>query len=486
MAVLENLEPKDVFTFFEEISNIPRGSGNEQQISNYIVSFAIERGLEYYQDNARNILVKKPGTHGYEASPAVILQSHIDMVCEKNSATIHDFLIDPLKLHIVEDFITAEGTTLGADNGIAAAYALALLDSENIPHPPLEAVFTTDEEVGMNGASAFDGSLLEGRRMLNMDTEEEGYFVVSCCGGIRATLHLAVERIESDINKIPIAIQIRGLKGGHSGTEIHLQRPNANKLMGRILLEIKNVCNYDLAAINGGLMDNAIARECEAVVLINPQEFSILEDCVKSLEKTFIHEYRGCDTGILLKTIQLKESVPKSMNKKTRDNIISALILIPYGVRTVSMEIEGAKLVESSSNIGIVKTNEEFVDFTSAIRSSVSSRKTIILQEIKLIAELIGAEVSLRGDYPAWEFKSDSPLLTIFQNTYQTLYSKKAEVQSIHAGLECGVFAGKIEGMDIISFGPDMFDVHTPDERLSISSTARVWEFLKEVLKQLK
>lgn len=484
MAMLEGIEPNGVFYFFEEISKIPRGSGNERAISDYMVNFAQSRGLECIQDKANNILIRKAGTQGYENSPILIIQGHIDMVCEKNSGTIHDFLCDPLKLRIDGDFISAEGTTLGADNGIAIAYALALLDSNTIPHPPLEIIMTTDEEVGMGGAAAFDTTQLKGRRFINIDTEEEGKLLVSCCGGVRATITLPVKRVESPVWGIPYIINIKGLKGGHSGADIHLQRANANKLMGRTLLALTEVYDVKIASVNGGSMDNAICRETEAVVLVKSEDIEGITKLISDCEKTYLHEYKNCDKGITVKFERLNESVVNVFDDSTAKNVVDILILIPYGVVTMSLDIKG--LVESSTNLGIVKTTEDSINFASAVRSCVASKKYVIYNQLKQLAHITGGELSARGDYPAWEFNPQSELLDIFKNVYKNMYGVEAEVEAIHAGLECGLFGERVKGMDMISMGPNMFDVHTPDERLSISSTGRVWEFLKEVLKSMK
>ncbi len=484
MSVLGQLELNSVFYFFEEISKIPRGSGNEKAISDYIMNFAKERGFFCRQDEANNVLVKKKGTKGYENAPTLIIQGHIDMVCEKNEGTKHDFLKDPLKLKIEGDFISAEGTTLGADNGIAVAYSLAILDAEDLEHPPIEVVFTTDEEVGMKGANAFDVSDIEGRLFLNMDTEEEGKLLVSCCGGKRATITLPLEREAAPAWGIPYLLKIRGLKGGHSGSDIHLQRANANKLMGRILFTIFSAYDVRVVAIDGGLMDNAISREGNAVILLKAEDVASIKEQLEELNHTFLHEYRNCDSAISLSLEPLQKKVLQVFTQDTAKKAVDILLLIPYGVKTMSMEMPG--LVESSSNIGIVKTNEENMTFHSAVRSSVASLKQAIYNEMESIAELTGAEISSSAEYPAWEFNPDSQLLKLFQDTYREIYGKDAEVEAIHAGLECGLFAEKIPGLDMISIGPDMFDVHTPDERLCISSTIRVWGFLKQVLRRIK
>lgn len=484
MSVLGRLEPKAVFHFFEEISKIPRGSGNEKSISDYIVHFAEERGLYCRQDEANNVLVKKSGTKGYENAPIVILQGHIDMVCEKNADTKHDFLTDGLKLRVDEDFISAQGTTLGADNGIAVAYSLAILDAEDLEHPPIEAIFTTDEEVGMKGANAFDMSDVTGKIFINMDTEEEGKLIVSCCGGKRATLSLPLEREKVTSSEIPYVIKIRGLKGGHSGSDIHLQRANANKLMGRTLLKLMNQFDIQLASLDGGLMDNAISREADAVVLWKDKDHEEILETLKELQEMFQYEYRSSDPIISVEAEKLEEKVMQVFTKETARKAVDILMLIPYGVETMSIEIPG--LVESSSNIGIVKTEEEALTFHNAVRSTVESRKQLIYEKMCCIARLTGADITSSAAYPAWEFDKESKILGLFENTYREIYGKDPDVESIHAGLECGLFKSKVPDLDMISIGPEMFDVHTPDERLSISSTVRVWEYLKEVLKRIK
>lgn len=484
MRALEQLESKSVFYFFTEISKIPRGSGNEKAISDYIMNFAKERGLFCRQDEAYNVLVKKEGTKGYENAPTVIIQGHIDMVCEKNEGTKHDFLKDPLQLKIEGDFISAEGTTLGADNGIAVAYGLAILDAKNLEHPPIEAVFTTDEEVGMKGANIFDVSDLKGRLFLNLDTEEEGKLLVSCCGGKRASIDLPLERENAPSWGSPYLLKIRGLKGGHSGSDINLQRANANKLMGRILSRLLSEYEIRVATIDGGVMDNAISREADSVIIVKREEIAGIKEVLVELQNTFLHEYRASDSNISLSLELLQEKVLQVFTQQTAKKAVHILLLIPYGVKTMSLEMPG--LVESSSNVGIVKTNEEIMTFHSALRSSVASRKQVIYDEIQSIAELTGSKISSSAEYPAWEFNPDSKLLRLFQDTYLDIYGKDAEVESIHAGLECGLFAEKIPGLDMISIGPDMFDVHTPDERVSISSTIRVWEFLKQVLRRIR
>jgi len=483
MNVLDHLGCDKVFYYFEAICDIPHGSFHEKALSDYIVAFAKERGLYCRQDARHNVVVKKPGTAGFEKSPALIIQGHIDMVCEKNADTEHDFLTEPLKLYIDGDDIKARGTTLGADNGIAVAYMLALLDADHIEHPPIECVFTVEEEIGMGGATDLDAFDLEGRRFLNMDTEEEGYLMVSCCGGRRMRMYLPAERVAAPADKKTFALRIRGLKGGHSGADIHLQRASANVLMGRLLLELREKIGYDLVKVNGGNMDNAICREAEAILMIDPAKEAETKELLSEIQKVFWDEYKDRESDILM-TMEEAEGAVKVLTAEVRDHIIALLKLLPYGVQTMDTNMEG--LVESSSNIGIVRTEEDHIFIDNAVRGSVESRKEAICKKIEVLGALCGAKVVGVNDYPGWVYNPDSELLKIFKEAWTEKFGVEPKVVAIHAGLECGLFAKKIPGLDLISLGPDMHDVHTPDERLSISSTIRVWEYLKDVLKKLK
>lgn len=484
MNVLNHLGCDKVFYYFETICDIPHGSFHEKTLSDYIVSFANERGLYCRQDKRNNVLIKKPGTAGYEDSPALIIQGHIDMVCDKNVGTEHDFLTEPLKLYIDGDYIKARGTTLGADNGIAAAYMLALLDAQDIDHPPIECVFTVEEEIGMGGATDFDAFDLEGKRFLNMDTEEEGHLMVSCCGGRRMRVYLPLEREAKQANAKTFLIRIGGLKGGHSGADIHLQRASANVLLGRLLLELREKMDYALVRADGGNMDNAICREAEAIICIDSAKEVEGAVLVAELEKVFQNEYKDRESDIMMTMEAVGEEITEVLTAETRDNIIAMLQLLPYGVQTMDANMEG--LVESSSNIGILKTNEDHIYIDNAVRGSVETRKDAICKKIEVLGELCGAKVVGVNDYPGWQFNPDSELLRIFKDAWVEKFGVEPKVVAIHAGLECGLFAQKIPGLDLISLGPDMHDVHTPDERLSISSTIRVWDYLKLVLKKLK
>lgn len=481
--VLEGLEPSSVFSYFEEISNIPRGSGNEKEISDYLVKFAQDRKLEVIQDDALNVIIKKTATKGYENAPTVILQGHMDIVCEKNFDTEHNFLQDPIKLLVDGDFISADGTTLGGDNGIAVAYCLALLNSQEIEHPAIEALFTTDEEVGMNGAIALDASNLEGRYLINLDSEEEGEFLVSCAGGLKVAIDLPIDFVESEGSLIKI--MVKGLKGGHSGGEIDKNRANSNKLLGRILHELNKQVDTHVVEMWGGSKDNAIPREAYANVIVNKDDISKLEDIVNNMEKIVQKEYKTSDSGIVFVVTKEDETIKKNtFSKNSLNELIYLLMNVPNGIQSMSADIEG--LVESSLNLGVITTSETSVELILSVRSSIGSLKQLIREQLELFANKCGAKFVVNGQYPEWEYRKESKLRDIFIKTYENMYSKKPLIKAIHAGLECGVFDEKIESLDMISIGPNMFDVHTPDEKLSISSTKRTWEFLLNVLKNIK
>ncbi|GKX30007.1 aminoacyl-histidine dipeptidase [Vallitalea longa] len=479
--VIEGLEPKSVFEFFENISDIPRGSGNEKGISDYLVSFAKERNLEVIQDEELNVIIKKPATKGYEDCPTVILQGHMDMVCEKNFDVEHDFLKDPIELVVEGDFISANGTTLGADNGMAVAYCLAILDSNKIEHPALEIFITTNEEAGMNGALALDPANLSGKYLVNLDSEEEGEFLVSCAGGLKTYIDIPIKK-ESATGKI-VKIMVKGLKGGHSGSDIDKNRANSNQLMGRILYALNTKTSIQLIDICGGSKDNAIPREAIANIVINDDD-NKFDNIVDEIVNEIKHEYKTSDSGLTVVVTKGNEDSYKVVSRETLDKLIFLLTCLPNGIQTMSSDIEG--LVESSLNLGVVTTNDDIIKLTSAVRSSVGSLKELMKYQLGLFAKYTNSEFHVRSEYPEWEYRKESQLRDIFAKTYEDMYGEKPLIKAIHAGLECGVFDAKIEGIDMISLGPNMYDVHTPDEKLSISSTRRTWEFLIETLKNIK
>lgn len=481
---LKNLEPSLVFHYFEEISQIPRGSGDEKAISDYLVKFAKEKNLEVIQDDALNVIIKKPATRGYENAPGVILQGHMDMVCEKNKNTHHDFDKDPLALRIIDDMVYATDTTLGADNGIAIAYALAILASDNIPHAAIEALITVEEETGLNGAAAIDGKNLNGKYLLNMDSEEEGKLLVSCSGGARTTQSIKIEWEAAKKSLLSYDISITGLKGGHSGMEIHKGRGNSNKLMGRILNDLDSHIEYYIKEINGGSKMNAIPREADAVILVQSTAVPALETRIAEWNKILKNEFRASDPDVKVSIEKIDYNYAEVFSKDTKTKAIASLVLIPNGIQTMSMEIAG--LVESSTNLGVVTTTNSEISFESAARSSVRSLKAHIISLGKKVADMMGADFNVSSDYPEWEYNPNSELKKIFERVYKTKYGVDPEIIAIHAGVECGLFSEKLPGLDMISFGPNLYDVHTPDEHMSIPSVQRTWDFLLEALKELK
>lgn len=483
MKNLQNVKAISVFKYFEEISMIPRGSGNEKEISDYLVKFAKKLKLEVIQDKALNVIIKKPASKGYENAPTVILQGHMDMVCEKNIGTNHDFKKDPLKLVTKGNYIYAQGTTLGADDGIAVAYAMAILASDKIKHPALEILLTTDEESGMTGAMAISKKNISGKILINIDTEEEGYLLVSCAGGIRTKSIIDIEK-ESIKDKKTFEIKVRGLKGGHSGTDIDKGRGNANVILGRILKDLQGKIDYNIISIDGGTKNNAIPREGDAIIAVLSKDEKALVESIKVWNEMIIGEIKTEDPNV---NIILNRSIKESKNMINKDcscRLINLLYLYPNGVNTVSYDIKG--LTESSTNLGIVKTTEDEIEFDSAVRSSVPSLKGHIVTRIETITSVLGGKFEANAGYPAWEYKKDSKIREICKDVYKNMYNKDVNVYAIHAGVECGLFEERLGEIDMISFGPDIFDAHTPEEHLSISSTDRVFEYLLEVLKNIK
>lgn len=483
--VLSNLKPQLVFKYFEEISQIPRGSGNEKEISDYLFKFAKDLGLEVIQDDYLNIIIKKPATKGYENAPGVILQGHMDMVCEKNKGTNHDFKKDPLKLRIDGDYIYATDTTLGADNGIAVAMGMAVLASNDIEHPSIEVLVTVDEEAGMSGAMNLDGSMLTGKYILNLDSEEEGYLLVSCAGGVTALATLPVTQKDCCKDKLAYSLEIKGLLGGHSGMDIIKQRANSNKLMGRLLnllVKLQNL-NYALVEVNGGSKNNAIPRECESIILIDKNDKVKLENAITTIYDVFGNEFKTSDSGLKVVAKEIENKYTKCFTDDCKDKVIAMLNLMPNGIQSMSMDIKG--LVESSTNLGVVTTTENHVAFESATRSSVRSLKNYITDRMSFLCEKLGAKLDLISDYPEWEYVKNSKLESICVDTYKNLTGKEPTIMAIHAGLECGLLLDKIPNTEAISLGPNMYDVHTPNEHLSISSTENTYKYLLAILKNI-
>lgn len=484
MKKLENITDKRIFYHFKEINKIPRGSGNEKQISDYLINFGKDLGLECIQDEALNVIIKKPASKGYEKAPTVIIQGHMDMVCEKNNDKIHDFLKDPIDFIIKDDYIYADETTLGGDDGIALAYAMAILEDNSLEHPALEVLITTDEESGMSGAKAIQPQHLTGKIVLNLDSEEEGKLWVSCAGGIRTKSTLPIEWIKKKENTKEYILEVKGLYGGHSGAEIHLERGNANKIMGRLLRGISNKIAFNLVSLNGGAKDNAIPREATAVISIDETKEKELIQVKTEIFDSLINEFSKKDPGLKIIVSENHSKVENVFSDVTTIKTINLSYMYPNGVNTVSSEIEG--LVESSTNLGVVITNESDIEYHSAVRSSVFSLKEEIVERNKCLTEILGGTFESSSGYPEWPYKSDSKIREICKEVYTRMYGKEADVVAIHAGLECGILKERLGDLDIISFGPDIMDIHTPNEHLSISSSCRCFEYLLEVLKEIR
>ncbi len=480
MSVLNQYEPKKVLSLFEELTRIPRGSGNEKAVSDYLKNFAEERNLEVIQDEVMNIIIKKPGTPGYESSRPVIIQGHMDMVDEKNNYTEHDFKNDPLKLRVVDNHLYATGTTLGADNGIAVAYALAVLDSDDIPHPPLEVLITVEEETGMLGAAAVDGRHFDGKMLINIDSEEEGTFLVSCAGGARQTVKLPLAYTQCE--GTAYMLSITGLKGGHSGIDINKERGNSNVLLGRTLQMLRHRFDFLITSLHGGSKNNAIPREAEAVVIFRGNIDGLLEE-VARIETALGSEIETQDDDFNI-TFTKIDTPEKCYDEETTKKAVSMLFTLPNGVISMSQDIKG--LVETSLNLGVLHESEDHLHFDFAVRSSVGSRKEMVLEKVKVIGETYGAQVEITSSYPEWKYAKESVLRDAFIKVYEDKYGKTPKIEAIHAGLECGILAGRISDLDMISLGPNLYDVHTPNEHMDLTSVKNVYEFLLDVLKSMK
>lgn len=483
MSVLEGLEPARVLYYFEEICKIPHGSGDTKKISDYCVSFAKEHRLKYQQDACNNVIIWKDGTKGYEGFAPVMLQGHLDMVCEKEADCDINFETDGLCLQEQDGIVTAKGTTLGGDDGIAVAYALAILEADSYPHPPLEVVFTVDEEIGMLGATAMDCSSLHAKRMLNLDSEDEGHLLVSCAGGVTAQVFLPISH--ESANGVKCRISIGGLMGGHSGVEIDKGRANACLILGRVLYELQKEVPFALCSLNGGLKDNAIPRQADAVVVIREEWQSVMSKKLEQIMSEVKHEFLETDPFIVVE--KNKESMAEgelAMTKDSADKVITALLCLPGGIQKMSFQIKG--LVQTSLNLGIMKTEKDSVSFSFSVRSSVESEKKALLARIKCLTEQLGGTVCCSGDYPAWEYMENSELRDLMCQIFEEQYGTKPMVEALHAGVECGIFAGKIKGLDCVSFGPDMKDIHTPKESMDVRSVERTWKYLLEILRRLK
>lgn len=480
MENINELEPKRVFHYFYEISKIPRGSGNMEKIADYCMEFAKEHSLLAVRDDANNVIIYKSGAKGYENSETVILQGHLDMVCQKDIDSKICFETDGITLLKDQDYIVADGTTLGADNGIAVAIILAILEDDTLIHPPIEAVFTTDEEIGMLGAIKLDFTLLKGKKMINLDAEETKNVTVSCAGGSDFRMNIPIKR--EKVSKSLVQLEISGLLGGHSGMEINSNRVNSNILMARVLNSLKKDVDFDIISIDGGDKGNAIPLYTKARLVASDKNklnrtaqniLNVIKTEISCFEPNFEWNISIIDSGEY-----------EAIKSPDTNEIIYMLNMAPNGVLAMSSNIDN--LVETSLNLGILKTDEEEIEMLFTLRSSKKSALLALEEKMQTYSECVPCKTSISGQYPPWEFKDGSVLQKIYKEKHLKKFGFPCEITAIHAGLECGVFASKIDDLDCIAFGPDTYDVHTTKERLSIPSTKHTYELVTEILRELK
>lgn len=481
MRILENLEPQNVFYYFEEICKIPHGSGHTRQISDYLKAFADEHGLYCRQDELNNIIMIKEASKGYEDHEPVLLQGHMDMVAVKDADCTIDMTKDGLQLEILGDRLTAKGTSLGGDDGIAVAFGLALLAEDQYRHPRIELILTVDEEVGMEGATGLTVDDLTAKRMINLDQEEEEIFITGCAGGARIDIRKKTET--EQVKGMLCKLKISGLQGGHSGQEIDKERGNAICLMGRLLAALQEKTPVYLKEVSGGTADNAIPNEVCAEIVVT--EWT--EDIAAFMEEKFCGlkaEFAGKEDGLKCELqVGAEDALIEVCNRKDSEQWIHLLNVIPHGVIANSVKMKG--LVETSLNPGILNVSAVEGMVSTSVRSSNAAAKEALINQLKSLAALCDATVGIRGDYPGWDYDPNSPLREKMVSIYEEMYGVKPQIEAIHAGLECGIFQSKILGLDCVSIGPDMQDIHTTRETLSIPSVQRVWKFLLKVLESL-
>ena len=479
---LESYDYKKVLYYFEQLTKIPHGSGNVQAISDYLVDFAREQGVRYVQDEARNVIMFKEASPGYENAPVVMIQGHMDMVCEKNADSDHDFEKDALKLRMIGDNLMASGTTLGGDDGVAVAYAMALIADKEAKHPALELVITTEEETGMDGAKALDMSELKASYLINVDSEEEGVVLCSCAGGMRQTCTLPLNRMAAD--GVAYDIALTGLYGGHSGAEIHKNRVNSVYAMTRLLFEAREQVEFTLLDFYGGLKDNAIPREAFATVVVEDEDTALFVKTVEELTQKYKNELASIEPGFAVEVTAKENSAYNVLDPISFEKLLFFLMQAPNGVQRMSGDIEG--LVESSLNLGIFEVKEEEAEFNFALRSSSKTYKYFMRDKVEYLISFLGGGSSTHSEYPAWEYRRESKLREIFKEVFTKMYHKEPKMEAIHAGLECGLIAEKMPELDMISIGPDMKDIHTPQEALNLPSTIRVYQFIENLLERIK
>ena len=476
--IINGRKPEAVFRFFEEICSIPHPSFHEERVADYLVAFAKERSLEYVRDELHNVLIKKPATKGMENRAPILFQGHTDMVCEKNGDVEHDFMKDPLKLFLEGDLLGAEGTTLGGDDGIAVAMMLAMLDGAIAEHPPIECLFTVAEEVGLNGAHGFDYSHVSARTMVNLDSEELGVITAGCAGGLRSDLTLSYEAIPTEGEVLRVLLT--GLAGGHSGVDICTGRANANKLMGRLLARLFKDVKYNLISLEGGSKDNAIPRECVAVLAVSDAEAAtrvLLEE-----SERIRGELVADDAGFAL-TVESAEGAASMLSDADTLRAVSLISSVDNGVKEMNRNVAG--LPEWSRNLGVIRTENGAIDFVFSVRSAIESRLDASNDELDLLASALGCTAKHYSRYPGWDYAPVSPVRDAYAKAYFSVTGKETRVEVIHAGLECGIIYSKLPDMDMISIGPNMKDIHSPNERLDLASVELFWQTVERLIEIL-
>ena len=480
---VKDLKPELIWKCFDEVTKIPRPSCHEEQIREFLLKFAADNGIEAKTDKCGNVVMKKPATKGYENAPTVILQSHMDMVCEKNGDVEHDFMKDPIETYIDGEWVKARGTTLGADNGIGVAASMAVMLDKDLKHGPVEALFTINEEIGLEGAQNIGPDMISGKMLLNLDSEDDGEIFIGCAGGIDTTAEFEYKRSYTPEHFDYLKVAVSGLLGGHSGGDIHLGRANANKIIARFIWECSQMWNITVCSFNGGNLRNAIPREAEAVFGILSEHKKAVEKRLKEYVAEITNEYKGIEPSMKL-TIEAVERPEYCLDADTSVALIRAIYSAPHGVFSMSHELEG--LVETSTNLASVKmVGDNKVVITTSQRSSVESRKVDIASQVEAHFQLAGAKVTHSDGYPGWAPNTESKIMKISADAYEELFGVKPAIKAIHAGLECGLFLAKYPGLDMVSFGPTMRGVHSPDEQLLIPTVDKFWKHLCRVLEKV-
>jgi dipeptidase D len=481
MPALANLQPESLWKHFDRLAAIPRASTKEAAARDYVRGVATKLGLKPQQDQVGNLLVRKPALPGREKAPMTLLQGHLDMVCEKNEATVHNFDSDPIKVVRDGDWLKADGTTLGSDNGVGVSAALAVMESNDIAHGPLEFAFTIDEEIGLTGASQFPGGLLKSKYFLNLDTEEEGTLCIGCAGGVNTTARRKVKLVPAGTGSA-CRIKVTGLRGGHSGVDIHQGRGNALRIMGGVLQDLLDRLPAKLAAVNGGSAHNAIPREAMALVVLPASRENELKSLVTSAEAAYKAELGAFDSGLQI-TVANAERPRMVLDAAAAKNTAALLASLPHGILAMSPDVPG--LVQTSTNLATVNTKGKLVEIVTSQRSAIATSKETAARMVATVCRLAGFETEHEGSYPGWKPEPNSDLVQKLQAVHQKLFGKPAKLMAIHAGLECGVIGEKYPGMQMISFGPTIVDPHSPNERVQISTVEKFWSYLKTVLEAL-